>query len=70
MKNKQKSDKQEREGMAKKRILEGIIPLFDSLYIPKRKGLPSAAKLLCQSKIDCEDIELMKLCLSCNINFM
>ncbi|CEG66144.1 hypothetical protein RMATCC62417_02777 [Rhizopus microsporus] len=61
--------------MAKKRILEGIIPLSDSLYIPKRKGLSSvllnkAAKLLCQSKMDCKDMELMKLCLSRSINFM
>jgi hypothetical protein len=89
MNNEQESDKQEHEGneqamhylfnqlrvVAKKRILEGIIPLSDSLYIPKRKGLSSvllnkAAKLLCQSKMDCEDMELMKLCLLRNINFV
>ncbi|ORE17395.1 hypothetical protein BCV71DRAFT_156625, partial [Rhizopus microsporus] len=81
MNNEQESDKQEHEGMAKKRILEGIIPLPDSLYTTKRKGLSSflsltfvfgktAAKLLCQSKMDCKDMELMKLCLSRNINFM
>lgn len=61
--------------VAKNRILEGIILLSDSLYISKRKGLSSillnkAAKLLCQSKMDCEDMELMKLCLSRNIGFV
>ncbi|EIE86962.1 hypothetical protein RO3G_11673 [Rhizopus delemar RA 99-880] len=65
MNNEQESDKQEYEGMAKKRILKGIIPLSDSLYIPKRKGLSSV-----QSKMDCEDMELMKLCLSRNIDFI
>ncbi|KAG0757608.1 hypothetical protein G6F62_007207 [Rhizopus arrhizus] len=89
MNNEQESDKQEHEGIeqaihhlsnqlrvvAKKRILEGTIPPFDSLYTLKREGLVSvllnkAAKLICQSKMDCEDMELMKLCLSCNINFM
>ncbi|KAI8883621.1 hypothetical protein K501DRAFT_184029 [Backusella circina FSU 941] len=51
MNNEQESDKQEHERMAKKRILEGVIPLSDSLYIPKRKGLSyvllnNATKLL------------------------
>ena len=55
MNNEQESDKQEHEGsepamhylfnqlrvVAKKRILEGIIPLPDSLYTTKRKGLSS-----------------------------
>ncbi|KAL0089930.1 hypothetical protein J3Q64DRAFT_1622288, partial [Phycomyces blakesleeanus] len=55
-------------------VLKCIIPPSNSLYTPKRKELSSfllneAAKLLCQSKMDCEDIKLMKLCLSCNINF-
>ncbi|KAI8975754.1 hypothetical protein BDF20DRAFT_805597, partial [Mycotypha africana] len=85
----QKSDPQEHEGselamhnlfnqlrvMAKKRMLEGIIPQSNSLYIPKSKGLSSvllnnASKLLCQEKVDWEGMELMKLCLSRNINLM
>ncbi|KAI9008986.1 hypothetical protein CLU79DRAFT_686213, partial [Phycomyces nitens] len=89
MNNEQESDKQKHKGseqsmpylfnqllvVAKKRILEGIIPLYDSLHIPEMKGLSSvllskAAKLLCQSKMNREDMELMKLCLSRNINFM
>lgn len=81
MNNEQENDKQEHEEneqeihhlfkqlrvIAKKRILEGTIPLSGSLYIPRREGLSSvllnkAAKLLCQSKMDCEDMELMKQC--------
>ncbi|KAG0163098.1 hypothetical protein DFQ30_000739 [Apophysomyces sp. BC1015] len=61
--------------MARKRILEDTIPPSDSLYIPKREGLSyvllnKAASLLCQSTMDCEDMELLKLCLSRNVNLM
>ncbi|KAI9005796.1 hypothetical protein CLU79DRAFT_687370, partial [Phycomyces nitens] len=63
--NEQESDKQKHKGMAKKRILEDVIPLSDSLYIPKMKG-----EITMPIKIDCKDMELMKLCLSRNINFI
>jgi hypothetical protein len=59
MNNEQESDKQEHEGdeqemhqlrvVAKKRILEGTIPLSDSLYIPKREGLSSVLLNICGS---------------------
>lgn len=52
--------------MAKKRILNGTIPLSESLNIRKTKGLSSvlinkAVELLRQSRMDSEDMELMKL---------
>ncbi|KAL7327399.1 hypothetical protein PS15p_205835 [Mucor circinelloides] len=87
--NKQESDEQEQEkneqamnhllnklrAIAKKRILNGTMPLSESLYIRKTKGLSSvllykAAELVCQSRMESKDMELMKLCLSCNIKFM
>lgn len=52
--------------MAKKRILNGTILLSESLNIRKTKGLSSvlinkAVELLRQSRMDSEDMELMKL---------
>lgn len=46
-----------------------------SLYVLKRKGLcfvflNNATKLLCQARLDNEDIEFIKLCLSRNVNLM